>query len=192
MVILVKSIEYSIEQEDIDAYRESYEEKESLTDEEIEMEINESLPQRIVIYMNSQEEVHSYEWMEELTSAISDKTGWCVNNYEYFPVIRLSHQEFNAILDLTNNTLLDQSFDLVEFAAGDLFVDFDNDDEGWDYEGHHVVDIETGLRWLLDGIAYPLIHDVSKPEYIDILVNLFSRYGLIDKEQTEWLKSSVE
>lgn len=82
---------------------------------------------------------------------------------------KLTNDEFNAVSKLTNNTHLDEAFDVCEL---------DNGDDGfYDFNEQRYVDLETGMYWLYDGLAYPFKHDGMDDKECEVLEKLFIDFG---------------
>ena len=81
MKVLITNIEYSINQEDIDNYREDENIDDELTDEEIKEEIQNSLPFYLLVDVDP-DDYDNDDYDEELCDQISDITGWCIEHFE--------------------------------------------------------------------------------------------------------------
>lgn len=90
----------------------------------------------------------------------------------------LTSEEWNAISKLTSHTHLDNVFDVWQKRNGeDCFKDF---------ETGRTTSISAGLKWLYEGLAYPLSHDGLDKEEANLIVNLFKEFKTT-KENLDWL-----
>ena len=105
MKFLITNIKYSIEQEDIDAYREDENIDDEVTDEEIVEEIKKSLPQHLVVEVDN----YSDYYDEEMTDAISDATGWCIEEFTEQSLLEFVTSKLNNFMQ-TDHEFWEENF----------------------------------------------------------------------------------
>ena len=95
MNYLITNIKYSIEQEDIDNYREAENINEDISDEEIKEKIKDSLPTRLIV----EPDEDSDDLEEALNNEISNTTGWCIETYQIKELVTIFSIEISFILN---------------------------------------------------------------------------------------------
>ncbi len=151
MKYLITNIKYSIEQEDIDSYREEESIDENISDEEIKEEIEESLPIRLIVEPDEDND----DLEESLNNEISDATGWCIETY-------FAEELVNVITTKLNNFMEeDHEFWETEFGCNsDEIVSkfgfgwsMQNGEEKLSYlSGDNVTDVNIPLEDIINKI----------------------------------------
>lgn len=95
MKYLITNIKYSIEQEDIDNYREDEDIDENTFDEEIKEEIERSLPTHLIVEPDEDND----DLEEALNNEISNATGWCIETYQAEELVNVFSIEISLILN---------------------------------------------------------------------------------------------
>ena len=151
MKYLITNIKYSIEQEDIDNYREDEDIDENTSDEEIKEEIERSLP----IYLIVEPDEDNDDLEESLNNEISDATGWCIETY--------SAEELVDVITTKLNNFMEEDHKFWEAEFG---CDFDeivnNFGFGWSIQngqekfsylsGDNVIDVNIPLEDIINKI----------------------------------------
>lgn len=107
MKYIITNIIYSIETEDIDAYRESEGISESVTDEEVKQEIQNSLLPYLIVEPDDDND----DLEEALNNAISDETGWCIETYVATELVEYVVSQLNNFMEF------DAEFWMNEFGC---------------------------------------------------------------------------
>ena len=107
MKFLVTNIKYSIEQEDVDAYREDENIDDEVTDEEIVEEIKKSLPQHLIVEPDDDND----DLEEALNNEISNATGWCIETYVATELVEYVVSQLNNFMEF------DAEFWMNEFGC---------------------------------------------------------------------------
>lgn len=95
MKYLITNIKYSIEQEDIDNYREAEDINENISDEEIKEKIKDSLPTHLIVEPDEDND----DLEEALNNEISNATGWCIETYSAEELVNIFSIEISLILN---------------------------------------------------------------------------------------------
>ena len=149
MKFLVTNIKYSIEQEDIDAYREDENIDDEVTDEEIVEEIKKSLPQHLIVEPDDDND----DLEEALNNEISNATGWCIETY--------SAEELVDVITSKLNNFMEQDHEFWEAEFGCKFDEI-VEDYGFGYyggeqfsylSGDNIIDVNTPLEDILNKIS---------------------------------------
>ena len=107
MKYIITNVVYSIETEDIAAYRESEGISESVTDEEIKTEIQNSLLPYLIVEPDEDND----DLEEALNNAISDETGWCIETYVATELVEYVVSQLNNFMEF------DAEFWMKEFGC---------------------------------------------------------------------------
>ena len=97
---------------------------------------------------------------------------------------KLTDKEWNALLKLTSNTHLDESFDAYTKRNGE--------DAFKDYEDGRIKSLHWGLVQLYECIAYPFKHDGMNEDESKTLVELFKEFKIGNEHWHNWLLSDGE
>ena len=153
MRFLVTNIKYSIEQEDIDAYREDENIDDEVTDEEIVEEIEKSLPQRLIVEADN----NSDEYEEEICNAISDATGWCIESFEEESLLDFITSKLNNFME-EDHEFWEAEFgcefnEIVDDYGFGWYCDDETDEEFFSYvSGDSIINIDTPVEDILNKI----------------------------------------
>lgn len=151
MKYLITNIKYSIEQEDIDNYREDEGIDENTSDEEIKEEIERSLPMYLIV----EPDEDSDDLEESLNNEISDTTGWCIETY--------SAEELVNVITTKLNNFMEQDHEFWEVEFGCEFDEIVNQyGFGWSIQngeekfhylsGDNVIDVNIPLEDIINKI----------------------------------------
>ena len=151
MKYLITNIKYSIEQEDIDSYREEENIDESVSDEEIKEEIEGSLPIHLIVEPDEDND----DLEEALNNEISDATGGCIETYSAEELVNVITTKLNNFMEE------DHEFWETEFGCNsDEIVSkfgfgwsIQNDIEKFSYlSGDNVTDVNIPLEDIINKI----------------------------------------
>lgn len=153
MKFLVTNIKYSIIQEDIDDYREYKELDAEVTDEEIEEEIQNSLPSHLVV----EADYNSDDYDEEICDCISDETGWCIEGFNEEPAVNYVVSKLNNFMEF-DNEFWEKEFgcdfdDIVNLYGFGWSTNKKTGEEELSYvSGDNLINISTPVENIIDKI----------------------------------------
>ena len=93
--------------------------------------------------------------------------------------VKLTENEFNIVSRLMHCLKVDSYLAITEDRYGnDVMFDFDD---------NCTMSLKDGLEIVYEAIAYPLIHEGLSRSEGGIMVNLFARLGVTEKNKAAWL-----
>ena len=154
MRFLVTNIKYSIEQKDIDAYREDENIDDEVTDEEIVEEIKKSLPQHLIVELDDDND----DLEEALNNEISNATGWCIETYSAEGLIDVIISKLNNFME-QDHEFWEAEFgcnsdEIVDQYGFGWYCDEETDEEFFSYvSGDNITEINTPAEDILNKIS---------------------------------------
>ena len=184
MKYIITNIVYSIETEDIDTYRESKGISESITDEEVKTEIQNSLFPHLILIVEPDDD--NNDLREALNNTISDETGWCVETYVATELAKYVMTQLNNFMEF------DAEFWTKKFGcdAADVVNLYGF---GYDTEnrlGYWSVDKYTLVSVNLEEIALKIAsiqessHDVTDAEIQEMRNLIFEIFDVNETEES--------